>query len=72
MRKYYVNHNEQPEGEHEVHDWNANCSHPPLMQNRVDLGYHATCRGAIFEAQKLYPYSHVNGCAYCVPLCNSD
>lgn len=71
MQRYYINRNQQPEGENEVHNW-AGCSHPPLPQNRVDLGWFATCAGAIQVGQRLYPFSRVNGCAYCVPLCNTD
>jgi hypothetical protein len=35
MARYYVNKNRQPSGEHEVHNWDVNCDHPPELRNRV-------------------------------------
>lgn len=73
MKKhYYINRNEQPEGEHEIHDSHANCPHPPLSVNRIDLGWFDSCVEAVKEGRTLFPYSQVNGCAYCVPACNTD
>ena len=67
IKNYYVNINEQPSGEHEVHT--SNCPHPPLEQNRRTLGSFSRCQDAIRAAGQIY--LNVDGCAYCVPECHS-
>lgn len=67
---YYVNLNEQPhDGYHEVHIDAGSCPHPPLLQNRHNLGYHQNCRDAVQAAKGIFPKS--DGCYYCLPLCHT-
>lgn len=66
MEYYYVNKNAQPTGEHEVHT--KTCKFLPDINNRIDLGFFATCLDAIREAKK--HYSNVDGCYYCSPKCH--
>lgn len=68
MPNYCVNMNAQSNGDHEVHD-TGSCTRLPLASNRMDLGYHASCAGAVQQAKK--SYSTANGCAYCSPACNT-
>ena len=67
MPYYYVNKNAQANGDHEVHE--SGCGQGANPENRLGLGYHATCRGAVAEAKRTYP--RANGCAYCCPDCNT-
>ena len=69
MQRYYVNTRPQPiSGDHEVHT--TGCPHPPNEENRRSLGLHATCKGALVEARRIYG-SSVDGCAYCCLDCHS-
>ena len=38
LKRYYVNKNAQPSGEHEVHVDDASCLYPPSASSRLDLG----------------------------------
>ncbi|TNE36007.1 MAG: hypothetical protein EP347_12110 [Alphaproteobacteria bacterium] len=67
MPHYYVNKNEQDNGDHEVHT--DGCPHPPDPWNRHDLGYHDNCQAAVRAAKKIYPQS--NGCYYCCNECHT-
>jgi hypothetical protein len=67
MPLFHVNKNAPAGGEHEVHE--NGCAHQPLPENRLSLGTHATCKGAVQEAKKTYPNS--DGCAYCCPACHT-
>lgn len=66
---FCVNKNAQSfSNDHEVHDLSATqCL--PLPSNRIDLGFHSDCRGAVQEAKRYY--SDVNGCAYCASACHT-
>ena len=66
MPFYYVNINEQPTGEHEVH--RDTCTHLPEPKNRIDLGYCSNCREAIEKAKEYY--NRVDGCKYCSGDCH--
>lgn len=68
MDYYYVNKKEQSNGDHEVHT--SNCSYLPATENRLDLGYLASCSDAVKEAKKAYPQS--NGCYYCCRACHTN
>jgi len=46
---YYVNKNEQPNGDHEVHT--VSCLHLPTTENRLYLGYFGNCADAVREAK---------------------
>lgn len=67
MDFYYVNKNEQPTGEHEVHK--LSCSHLPEERNRIYLGSFSSCSEAVREAKK--HYDNVDGCKYCCPACHT-
>lgn len=68
MYNYYVNKNEQPNGDHEVH--RDGCTWMPAVANRIHLGVFNNCHDAVREAQKYY--EQVNGCATCSPLCHTQ
>lgn len=61
--RFYVNKNEQPTGEHEVH--RADCAWLPDVANRVYLGDFYSSQAAVREARKYY--TCVDGCAHCCP-----
>lgn len=71
MNSYIVNKNPQSTGEHEIHLKNGTCTHMPNLENRIDLGWHATCQGAVKAANDAYPSHEFDGCAYCVPVCHT-
>lgn len=63
MYHYYVNRNQQPTGEHEVHK--ENCPYAPHPSNRIDLGWCSSDFEALAKARKYY--LNVDGCRYCCP-----
>ncbi|MDO8604051.1 MAG: hypothetical protein Q7K40_01430 [bacterium] len=66
--KYYVNKNQQTNGDHEVHT--ANCSRLPNLENRLYLGDFLYCSQAVNEAKRYYRQS--NGCYYCSNPCHTQ
>lgn len=68
MPRFCVNTNARLTGEHEVHNLDAGCGHLPELQDQYQLGYFATCVGAVVVARQVYP--DVDGCAYCTPECH--
>jgi len=69
MPYFYVNTNAQKNGDHEVHEKDSGCGHEPDAANRMDLGWHSDCEGAVTEAKKTYSQS--NGCYYCCEACHT-
>jgi hypothetical protein len=67
MPRYYVNNNEQANGDHEVHA--QPCQWLPEPQNRTYLGVFDSCRAAVAEARK--HHRQVNGCYYCSRACHT-
>jgi hypothetical protein len=67
MKKYYVNQNEQLNGDHEVHT--EDCNYLPLPANRRYLGEFSSCEPAVQEAKKTYSTS--NGCKTCCNACHT-
>ncbi|KKK53077.1 hypothetical protein LCGC14_3098390 [marine sediment metagenome] len=67
MYQYYVNKNEQSNGDHEVH--RSDCNRLPDQENRLRLGLYSKCSGAVREAKKYYTQS--NGCYYCSNECHT-
>lgn len=67
MDFYYVNKNEQANGDHEVHK--GTCSHLPTAQNQLYLGLFGTCQDAVRAAKQYYTKS--NGCYYCSSTCHT-
>lgn len=66
MPIYYVNRNEQSNGDHEVHE--STCSRLPLPENRIYLGTFNSCREAVIAAHRYF--TQVDGCYYCCPSCH--
>lgn len=70
MPNYCVNRNAQSNtGDHEVHDVASQHNCLPDPANRLDLGWHSSCVGAV-EAAKQY-YSDSNGCKFCANECHT-
>ncbi|MEN8040693.1 MAG: hypothetical protein ABFR95_04230 [Actinomycetota bacterium] len=70
LKKYCVNSNPQPNGDHEVHDITSDRPCHPNPQNRVDLGRHQNCHSAVGKAKQL-GYSTANGCKHCALACHT-
>lgn len=68
MASYYVNKNEQDNGDHEVH--RQGCEYMPNEHNRKYLGDFANCHAAVQEAKR--HYTQVNGCYYCSRECHTQ
>lgn len=68
MKNYYVNRNEQINGDHEVHTYD--CIYLPKPENRHYLGVFSNCRDAVVEARKYYRQS--NGCRNCSKNCHTS
>ena len=67
MPRYFVNKNAQSNGDHEVH--NEYCGRCPNPENRIPLGWHATCVTAVAQAK--FHYVTANGCYYCSNMCHT-
>ena len=68
MNDYYVNKNQQSNGDHEVHI--LGCSWMVNMENFIYLGTFYNCHEAV-QAAKRY-YLQVNGCYYCCRQCHTS
>ncbi|MBA3929470.1 hypothetical protein J2X02_001671 [Pseudoxanthomonas japonensis] len=66
MPRYYVNREQQNNGDHEVHT--DTCGFLP--SSRIDLGIHTTCQEAVREAKR--HYSQSNGCYWCSRPCHTS
>ncbi|GAA4729906.1 hypothetical protein GCM10023216_21910 [Isoptericola chiayiensis] len=70
MARFCVNRNAQAgSGDHEVHDVSSERSCLPDRANRIDLGYHSSCRQAVTAAKN--HFNDVNGCRWCAPACHT-
>ncbi|MRX46147.1 hypothetical protein [Pedobacter puniceum] len=65
MSLYYVNHQAQPNGDHEVHK--EDCIYLPYVKKF--LGSFSNCADAVKEAKKTYTQS--NGCRICSKACHT-
>lgn len=65
---YYVNRNQQQNGDHEVHK--DGCYWLPLPHNRIHLGAYASCRLAVLEAKR--HFKRANGCKHCSSACHTS
>lgn len=72
MNQFIINSNQQPNGDHEVHNRTTGCSHMPDPANQVDLGFHTSCHGAVQKARTQWPSSRINGCYYCCRACHTS
>lgn len=72
MNFYYMNNNQQPNGDFEVHQFN--CLHGARQENRLNLGYFNNGVAAVAAAKQKYPHvaNRINGCYYCSPESNTD
>lgn len=66
MDRYYVNNNQQRNGDHEVHK--HGCGWMPA--NVTYLGSFSSCVPAVQAAKRIYPQS--NGCYFCSNACNTQ
>ncbi len=71
MPRFILNKNAQSNGDHEVHNSSTGCGHMPNPENRISLGEHATCRGAVADAKRRLPGQRINGCYYCCNECHT-
>jgi hypothetical protein len=65
MATYYVNNEQQSNGDYEVHV--ASCSYFP--SNYTSLGDHNGCQTAVAQANRTH--SPANGCYYCCNACHT-
>lgn len=73
MQGFILNRTEQDNGDHEVHNTSTWCNWMPAPENRIDLGTHMDCRGAVAHAKQLYGRTwRINGCAWCCPACHTS
>jgi hypothetical protein len=72
MQEYIINNNEQPNGDHEVHNASTGCSFMPNIENQIKLGYHANCHEAVAKAKGAWPTDRINGCYYCCTPCHTS
>ncbi|MFD2969931.1 hypothetical protein [Sphingobacterium bambusae] len=69
MKDYYLNNNQQNNGDYEVHA--LGCTYFP-KQNYVYLGQFLSCQAAVLQAKQEYPYRKINGCYYCSNPCHTS
>ena len=67
MARYYVNKNQQSNGDHEVHTYS--CNYLPAQENRIYLGDFTNCWAAVMEARR--HYDKANGCYWCSRPCHT-
>lgn len=65
---YYVNDNEQSNGDHEVH--REGCYYLPQIVSKTYLGMFPSAIPAVQKAKQYY--TQTNGCAYCSTEANTD
>lgn len=71
MNYFCVNRKPQESnGDHEVHNLSKGCQYLPNPINQIDLGFHATCKGAVQEAKR--KGYNANGCYYCANECHTS
>lgn len=70
MANYYLNHNQQQNGDYEVHT--GTCAWLPNETNREYLGEFSHCSYAVAEAKRRHPFWHrINGCKHCCLPCHT-
>lgn len=72
MPRFLMNKKAQPNGDHEVHNATAGCTHIPSAENQIDLGIHTSCHGAVAEAKGRWPEKRIDGCYYCCKSCHTS
>jgi hypothetical protein len=66
--RYYVNKNEDEDGDHEVHK--DGCYWLSIAIETEYLGSFTNCRDAVSEAKRR-GYISANGCVHCSKLCHT-
>lgn len=66
-KKYFVNTQMQPNGDHEVHE--SECRKFPSREHAKYLGEFDTCHPAVDLAKKMG--YNANGCIHCCTACNT-
>lgn len=74
MSRYILNNNKQDSlsGEnYEIHNVD-NCTHLPLLENRLFVGYFNNCKDALLVAKNQYPKhkEEIDGCFWCCNSCH--
>lgn len=72
MQRFIINKIQQANGDHEIHNATTGCSYMPKLENQVDLGYYASCHGAVAEAKRRWPGHRIDGCYYCANACHTS
>lgn len=72
MPQFILNQNQQANGDHEVHNVTTGCAWMPLPQNRIDLGFHTDCHGAVSWAKSKWTGARINGCIHCCRPCHTS
>lgn len=70
MGEYFLNRNQQPNGDYEVHL--HGCNWMPAPENRIRLGFHVNCHSAVAAAKIQYPAAQINGCYFCAGPCHTS
>jgi hypothetical protein len=69
MASYYVNKNQQSNGDYEVHK--TGCSYMPNIGNAHYLGEFNSCEPAVQKAKQLGYYT-ADGCYFCCRPCHTS
>ncbi len=69
MAYYVLNHNEQTNGDHEVHT--TTCKNGPTS-NYENLGSFSSCKDAVKKAKDNHPSWKINGCKHCSSDCHTS
>lgn len=71
MASYFLNTNQQMNGDYEVHT--STCGWLPSANNREYLGEFSHCTYAVTEAKRRHPaWYRINGCYYCCNACHAS
>ena len=71
MANYYLNHNAQQNGDHEVHKSPCVTVSSFVVSNMEYLGSFASCHSAVNEARRRHLLWKINGCYFCSAPCHT-
>lgn len=70
MAHYYLNTNQQSNGDYEVHE--QGCYWLTLVKTPEYLGNFTGCAAAVSNAKQKHPtWYRINGCMHCCPVCHT-
>lgn len=69
LKTYYLNLNQQENGDYEVHK--ESCNWISSSRNLEKLGAFTNCEEALRDAKRKHPYKNIDGCKYCNPACHN-